>query len=212
MSGGYRLFCARGYGSMIIELAFAHAGIEAELIDIRPEDTGWNSPVLARYNPLGQLPTLILPDGRVMTESAAIILHIGDVKPDCGLVPPMDHPERPIFLRWLVMLAAAIYPTFTYGDLPTRWTDGDEAAGAKLRASTDAHRQMLFAHMDRQAASPWFLGETFSAIDYYIWQMSFWRPKRAWYEANTPALFAIARRLDASAITRAVQARNGLLK
>ncbi len=35
-------------------------------------------------NPLGQVPTLVLPDGRVMTESAAIILHLADQAPQAG--------------------------------------------------------------------------------------------------------------------------------
>jgi glutathione S-transferase len=35
------------------------------------------SDALARINPLKQIPTLVTPDGQVLTESAAILIHLG---------------------------------------------------------------------------------------------------------------------------------------
>ena len=42
---------------------------------------------LAELNPLAQVPTVVLPDGTVMTESAAIMLYIDGLVPELGLVP-----------------------------------------------------------------------------------------------------------------------------
>jgi GST-like protein len=212
MSDRYKLFCVRGYGSMIVEAAFAHADIEIECVDLTAADAGWDSAVLAKYNPLGQIPTLLMPDGSVLTETSAIILHIADVKPACGLAPPADHPGRVKFLRWLMMLAGPIYSTFTYGDNPGRWLAGDDETGKKLRTQTDETRKLLFREMEKHAGAPWFLGETFSAIDLYLWSMTYWRPRRAWFAQETPALSAIALKADALEVCRAVQRRNGLLK
>ncbi len=192
----YKLFCVRGYGSMMIEAAFLHAGLAYERVELEQADTGWSSAALKALNPLGQIPTLILPNGEVLTETAAIFLHLGDVRPEAGLAPDAHAPRRAKFLRWLVMFGGPIYSTSTYGDDPQRWLSGDEAAGQKLRASTDEHRKMLFRYAETQAGAPWFLGETFSALDLYLWQMTYWRPKRAWFEQNTPKLFAIARKAD----------------
>lgn len=35
-------------------------------------------------NPRGQIPALTLPDGTVVTESAAIVLHLADAFPEKG--------------------------------------------------------------------------------------------------------------------------------
>ena len=116
----YKLYGQAGSGSMIVEAAFAIADVPVECVDVAWDDLGWESGPLKDLNPLGQLPTLVLPDGRVMTESAAIVLHLADRCPAAGLAPAADHPEREAFLRWLIFLVAAVYPTFTYGDEPER--------------------------------------------------------------------------------------------
>jgi hypothetical protein len=82
-----------------------------------------------------------------MTESAAIVLLIDDSAPKAGLVPPADSPERAAFLRWLVFLVAAIYPTFTYGDDPRKWLPDSPDANA-LREATDRHRERLWREVE----------------------------------------------------------------
>jgi len=187
----YRIYTAPGSGAMIVEAALEVAGLDYEPVVVDWQDLGWESRTLGPYNPLGQLPTLILPDGTVMTESAAMLLHIADVVPDCGLVPPVRHPARPAFLRWLVFLVSAVYPTFTYADVPGRWVQGDEDSAARLRQGADAHRQTLNRYLESNARAPWFLGETFSAIDLYLWVMRHWRPGLEWFRRECPGLHRI---------------------
>ena len=42
-----------------------------------------------------------------------------------------------------------------------------------------------------QVGNPWFLGDTWSALDIYLWQMQFWRPGRDWFTEFCPKLHAI---------------------
>ena len=86
---GYTLYGRPGSGSMIVEAAFALAGVALDHVTLEWEDLGWDSTPLQGLNPLGQLPTLILPDGSVMTETAAIIQHVADHHPAAGLVPDL---------------------------------------------------------------------------------------------------------------------------
>src|SRR5688572_22796341 len=95
----FRLMSAKGWGSVLAETAMASAGVDYEIEDVDMEGPRTS---LLRVNPLGQVPTLILPDGRVMTESAAIVLHLHDLNPAAGLAPAPGDAERPDFLRWLV--------------------------------------------------------------------------------------------------------------
>jgi GST-like protein len=186
----YRLITTKGCGSTIVEAALTLARLPFEVEEIDYGEPGPAQDRLRALNPLCQVPTLLLPDGAVMTESAAMILHIADRAPEAGLVPGPDDPRRPAFLRWLIFMVAVIYPTYTYGDEPAKWVG--ETAGPALRDSTDRHREAMWRYVHEQTSpSPWLLGERFSALDLYVAVMTMWRPRGGWFEANTPKLAAI---------------------
>jgi GST-like protein len=190
-----RLITAKGGGGLIVEAAYALAGVPLEIEDIAWDDVGPESKRLATLNPLGQVPTLVLADGTVMTESAAILLHLAERAPRAKLAPPPGDPQRAPFLRWLAFLVAALYPTFSYGDAPERWVGSD--AGPRLRASTDAHREKLLRFLDAEVAGePWFLGKRFSALDLYLPVLRMWRPGASWWREHVPKLNAIADRCE----------------
>ncbi len=192
---------------MIIEAAYAIAGAPLRLHALAWSDD-WETSALAAVNPLLQVPALVFADGVVMTESAAILLDLADRHPDADLAPPASHPARRAFLRRLIMLVAAVYPTFTYGDLPTRFVEGDAAAGEKLRRATDARREYIYRLIEGASGTPWFLGDTFSALDLYVWAINGWRPREAWFAAHAPRMAAIAGRVGALAALQPVIARN----
>lgn len=203
----FRLITTKGCSSAIIEAELVLAGLPHAIEEIDYTQHGPGRERLKALNPLAQVPTLLLPDGTVMTESAAMTLHIADVAPQAGLVPPVGHPARPAFLRWLLFLVAAVYPTFTYGDEPAKWVPA-EAADA-LRVSTDRHRERLFDYLESQIApAPWFLGQTFSALDLYIAVMTQWRPREAWFTGHAPRLLGVRRQALAMPQLAAVWARN----
>lgn len=192
MGQAFRLLGCRGCGSVIVEAAFRLAGIPYEYEEVDYEEPGPARDRLYSVNPLGQVPTLVMPDGTVMTESAAIIFILDDLAPEAILVPPAGAPERAAFLRWLVFLIAAVYPTFTYGDSPEKWLPRAEDASA-LKEATDRHRERLWRQVEGAIdPCPWFLGNRFSALDIYTGAMVHWRPRQAWFARECPKLFAVA--------------------
>ena len=203
----HRLLGCKGCGNAIVECAFALAGVPLRYEEVDYDANSPTRPKLLALNPLGQVPTLVLPDGRVLTESLAMIHHVDDLAPSAGLIPPRGDALRPEFYRWAVMLVSAVYPTFTYGDDPTKWVP-DEAAAKTLRASTDRHRESLWRQLEGVARGPWFLGGRFSAVDLYVAVMTRWRPGREWFEANTPKLAAIAKKTAANPKVAAVLERS----
>jgi GST-like protein len=193
----YTLWGRQGWGSTIVEAQLELYGLKYRY---EPVEDLFRTPgareKLEKVNPLAQVPTLVMPDGSIMSESAAITLLLADITGSDSLVPRPGAPERAKFLRWLVFLVANIYPTFTYADDPSRFVSVN-AARDPFRAATDAYAQRLWRQVEREAGTPWFLGERFSALDIYVDIMTRWRPKRGWFEIETPRLFAIARRADA---------------
>jgi GST-like protein len=204
MTDAWRVLGTKGCGSAIVEAALVLAKIpyDREEVNYTTQD---GHAKLAELNALAQVPTVILPDGTVMTESAAIILYVDGLHPELGLVPGVREPLRRDALRWLMFLVAAVYPTFTYGDDPKKWV-GD--AGPQLRASTDEHRQSLWRLVEGAVRAPWFLGERPTALDLYVTVMTQWRPGRPWFAEHCPRLHVIASAVDADPRLAALWAAN----
>lgn len=203
-----KLYARPGWGSAIVEYQLAFLGLPFERILV---DDLFLAPAaraqLQPLNPLAQIPTLLLDDGSVLTESAAITLWLADLTGTDTLVPGPTAPERPAFLRWLIFLVANIYPCFTYADHPARFVSLP-AAQAPFREAVNTHEQKLWHQMESAANAPWFLGERVSAIDIYLAVMTKWRPGRDWFRAETPRLFAIAAAIEALPQLQSIIAAN----
>lgn len=184
-----KLYGVPGWGSAISEMMLTLANIPYQFINVDGFDQpGAQREKLLAINPLCQVPTLLLADGSVMTESAAIALMILDERPD--LAPPAGTPRRQQFQRLLIWLVANVYPTFTYADYPERWT---ASAPDELRESCQQYRKSLYLWLEQQlAAEPYALGGDITLLDCYIAAMYSWGPRREWFVAHTPKFAAVA--------------------
>jgi GST-like protein len=194
--GKMRLFGEPGWGSAIVEAQLDWYGLAFDFERVgNLFKSAESRQRLSAVNPLAQIPTLVLADGAVLTESAAITLHLAEITGQDSLVPRLGDAARLPFLRWLVFLVANVYPTYTYGDEPARFVDGTEAQQS-FRGYVDAYAKKLYSQLETVAGAPWFLGERFSALDLYIAVMTRWRPKREWFATSTPNLAALAARTE----------------
>ncbi|MGH6859322.1 MAG: glutathione S-transferase family protein [Phyllobacterium sp.] len=205
--GKYILIGSRGCGSVIVELALLKAGAEFELEEIPYLEPGPDRDRLLQLNPLGQVPTLIMPDGDVMTESAAMILHLAGAFPDAQLSPATNDRHRSTFLRWLIYIVGEIYPTSTFGDDPGRW-QLPSTVRMPYKQAVDDHRMQLWSHVEEVADTPCFLGNDFSAIDLYIAVMRHWRPGLKEFGRAFPKLNEIGATVARDALFSEVLQRN----
>lgn len=194
--GRLKLYGEPGWGSAIVEAQLAWYGLEYDFEQVgdlfKSADARRR---LTSVNPLAQVPTLVLADGTVMTESAAITLYLADLANDDALVPRAKDPLRPMFLRWLIFLVANVYPTYTYADDPSRFVESVEAQKS-FKDAVDRYAQRLYSLLEDHAKEPWFLGSRFSALDVYVTVMTRWRPGRAWFAEHAPRLLAIATKTE----------------
>lgn len=185
-----QLFGAKRCGSAIVEGMLALTGLRYEFVDV----DGFDKPGPARdrlgaVNPLHQVPALVLDDGTVLTETAAMALYLSDLEP--GLAPAVGTPGRARFYRLLTWLVANVYPTFTYGDHPERWVP---SAPNELDDATARHRKRLYSWLEEQVSEPFVLGEDVCALDVYVAVLFAWRPRPDWFRRNTPRIARIAER------------------
>ena len=203
----WTLYGVAGWGSTLAEGALAWVGQPFDWIDV----DGFDRPGPARdrllaVNPLARVPTLVAPDGTILTESAAIMLHLAERMPSAGLAPEPDHPDRARFLNRLIWFVSTLYPTFSYRDYPERWAP---SAKAELVERIDAFRRSLWRQFEAEVGGgPFVLGERPSALDLYVAIMSHWRPGRAWLAEHCPVVHAIAVAADSLPRIAPVMERN----
>ena len=191
---GFRLYQNPGWGSAIVEAQLAAYGMGYELAEVGDTYGDMSLRVaLEGVNPVGQVPALVLPGGEVMTESAAMTLHLADLAGSDLLVPGPDAAERAAFLRWLIFLVANVYPCFTFADVPTRFVAEPGAQAFRDRV-TEHQKKMwrIFAAEVARRGGPWVLGRRFTALDVYVGVMAHWRPGSAWFHEAEPGLAGIA--------------------
>mgnify|MGYP001617413196 FL=1 len=107
----YTLYGRKSSGSFVVEAMLAETGRRYKVIDATPGADGKTHAGLLRLNPLGQVPTLVLPEKTVMTESAAMVIYLADRHPKAGLAPARKSKQRAAYLRWMAFMAANIYPS-----------------------------------------------------------------------------------------------------
>ena len=189
---GYVLYGARGSGAAAVEMALVLADVRFSKVDAASWEASAGRDELARVNPLLQIPTLVLPDGSIMTESAAILIHLGLVHAASGLLPASDA-KRAQVLRGLVYIAANCYAAIGVIDYPERWVDApDDATGERIRTGTKARLHHLWdVFADLFPAQPWLNGDMLGALDILATVVSRWSGARAHLASTRPAFSAL---------------------
>jgi glutathione S-transferase len=144
--------------------------IDVRIVTIpRMDGTGGRDP--ANPHPEGKVPALV-HDGVVLTERAAIILHLTNLFPDTGMAPKLGTPEWGAFATWMAWYQGVLEPAFIM-----------EGAGLSHPWMTAAIRDHKTAAARLRTAlekAPWIMGEAFSAADILL------HGPYAWFPEGTP--------------------------
>jgi len=194
----YTLYGTTGSGSSIAEAGLERCGLEYRVVRASQWEADSAYEELKKINPLGQIPTLVLPDGSVLTESAAILMHLGLEHPESGLLPKGPS-ARAQTLRGLVFIAANCYSAISQSDYPERYTtDTGEDAQEAVRQGA---RRVLHRHWevfaDTFEGHPYLGGEQPGALDIMAAIVSKWSGARKHLAAARPAFHALLQRMEA---------------
>jgi len=189
------LYGTKNSGAAAIEAALARAGIAYTSVDAASWNPGPGLDELLRVNPLGQIPTLVSADGTVLTESAAILIHLG-LTAAPGLLMPANASDRARAIRGLVYIAANCYAAISVIDYPERWCEPcDDAMKEHIRAGTRKrlhHHWQVFADefaIGFDASAP-------GALELLATVVSKWSGARPMLQAERPAFHAQLLRVE----------------
>jgi GST-like protein len=205
----FTLFGAKGCGNAAIEALLELADVRHERVEATPWEASPATERLRALNPLGQVPTLVLDDDTVITESAAMVLWLATQHPALAPAAPAARAE---LHRWVVFLATNVYAALGVGDHPELWLPAaDDATRAALKAGADERVKNAWSILERGVArhpGPFLLGESLTALDVYAAMLARWRPGRDWLASACPRVAAATARAEAHPVVARVWARH----
>lgn len=194
----YTIFGDLGSGAFSAEAALAEAGAPYDFHLVSLEKNEQKEPKFLAVNPSGKVPALKLPEGQVVTESAAILLTVADHFPNVRLLPPAADAARGQAYRWLAFMASEIYPMVEISDYPQRFVpEGEQAKALRQRVRERIRERLLI--VERNIAGPWMLPSGFSILDIYAAMFSGWRGSigKQWLDGdNIPRIKTLARAIS----------------
>ncbi len=186
-----RLHYLPGSAAMAPHATLAEIGAPYELVRVERDSEGRNTPEYLALNPWGGVPTLEHGD-LVLTESAAICLHLAERFPDARLVAAAGTDERSETYRWLLWLSNTVQMTAMRHFYPERYV----SAGHATEGVKEAADRALGSYYDlieaRLEGRDWLIGEERTVADLFLFMLTRWGrflEPAAWERPNLQAHF-----------------------
>jgi glutathione S-transferase len=185
MSNSYTLYGRPGSGSLAVQVALEEIGAPYERIWVGRDPAAVES--FRALNPAARVPALVLPDGTLMFESAAMLIHLAS-QPQSRLAPRSGAGLHPMFLSWMVFLSANVYEAALRIFYSARYSSAGEANAEAIRqqgmSDFIAHLRLIGA-----ALSPYVMGKKYCIADAYLYMLASWYPEdKAQLYAEVPQL------------------------
>ena len=205
----YKLYWCANTGAFAAQAVLVEAGVAHELIETDTGTGAHRDPSYLAVNPRGQIPALVLPDGSVMTESAALILHLVDAHPEAGLAPAPGSAARAQFDRWLLYTAVDLYGADLRYYYPDRHTS-DPAGAPAVKQNGLACMEQGFGLTEAHLAAhgPFMMGPAYSALDVYLIMVAQWHPDTADLLSRHPHLARLHAAVKARPAVAQIWAQN----
>ncbi len=171
----YILYWAEGTASFGPQSVLEESNIDHKIVKIDTTKVEHLNPDYLAINPLGKVPSLVLPDGQVIYETAAIMLYLADTYRLDDLAPPIDHPLRGLFYRSLFGLSNGIQNDYKRYYYPNRFSaEVAYAPAIKTQAQRDLIAGWRLVDDHLAGGGPYHLGDRFSLLDIYLVMLATW--------------------------------------
>lgn len=170
-----KLFYFPGNANLAPHMVLEELSAPYELVLVDRAKNAHKSAEYMKLNPMGRIPTYVDGD-LVISETAAICLHLADKYAAKGLVPEPGSEMRGRFLSWLMYLTNTVQAEMIFYFYPEKIAQG-EATRAEIKSAEEARVAGMFDTIEAtfaQHGGPWLLGNTYSILDPYLLMLGRW--------------------------------------
>jgi glutathione S-transferase len=170
----YQLYWAKETGALAPQILLEEIEADYDRIVLDLDGGDQKTTEYLKINPMGQIPALELENGSILTESAAIMMHIADSHIEYDLIPFPGTTERAHIYRWMFFAVANIYEADLRLFYSHEYSDDSnchESIMLKGRQDMDAAWDLIEQAIGE---GPFFLAERYSIIDPYLLMLSHW--------------------------------------
>lgn len=166
-------FYAPGTCSRAMLIALEEAGVTYEKRLLAYMNGDHRTPEFLALNPNGKTPLLVV-DGQPIHETPAILLYLNRAFPEANLLPlGRSEIEDVLAIADLVWCASELHPNVFRIRIPQFFCDHPDGRSRVKAMAIDAMHDK-FAMIERRLSKQlWFLGDTCSAVDAYIFWVFF---------------------------------------
>ena len=202
-----KLYYSTGSCSLAADTALHESGLkfDREKVDLQTKitETGAN---YREVNPNGSVPVLVLDDGQVLTEVAAVTQYIADRVPDKKLAPAAGTIERYRVMEWLSFVGAELHKSFGafFAKAPDAWQD-------KMRQALGTRFDFLSKKLE---GKQYLMGDTFTVADAYLFAVIRWTDLEMTKIdlSKWPVLVEFKKRVEARPAVHAAMVAQGIIK
>lgn len=201
-----RLYSMPGACSLAANIALREAGVPFELVKVSHHTHKTADGVdFNQINSKGYVPALVLDDGELLTENAALLPYIADLNPNARLAPPPGTLERYRLSEWLAFLNSEIHKSFSPLFAPNPSEDMKQYALAALSKRVGWLAQRL-------GTKPYLMGEQFTVADAYLFVTLSWSGHAGFDLTPWPNLKAFQERVSARPSVIEAMTAEGLIR
>src|SRR3954467_11175397 len=149
--------------SLASRIALMEAGLEARYhpVHLQTKQVVDDGSDFFGVSPKGAVPVLVLENSERLTETAAVLQYIADLRPESGLAPPPGDADRYRLQEWLSFIGTEIHKAFLF---PTFWYK-DDASKASARERIGQSVSVAATHL---ANRDYLVGDRFTVADAHL--------------------------------------------
>jgi glutathione S-transferase len=169
-----KLYYSPGACSLSVHIVLSELGMAFNLdkVDMATKTTS-NGRDFCAVNPKGQVPTLELDDGTILTEGVAIVQYLADQKPGAGLLPPAGSIRRARVQETLNFISSELHKAFSPLFNSATTPEARKIAAANVMSKLNILEAQL------ADGRSWLAGDTFSPADTYGFVVTRWAPMQS---------------------------------